>query len=1228
MVAFNWLHLSDLHLGMGGQAHLWPNIRDQFFEDLTELHEICGPWDAVLFTGDFVQKGSKEEFDKLDELLDQLWAHLKPLGSTPVLLAVPGNHDLVRPNPKKAAVRMLKKWDDEPDIQVELWQEPDCEYRELIEQAFANYEHWWKNTPLKGNLVINHGLLPGDFSASWTKDGLKIGLVGLNTSFLQLDSSDYHQKLAWDARQFHKACADDGTAWVKEHHACLLMTHQPPDWLNTECREGVYSEINPAGRFAAHLFGHMHENAIRNSAVGGGNVVRHWQGSSLFGLEQYGNALQRIHGYSAGRIELKDGKALLRHWPRLAHDDKTNGWRFIPDNKSAILKNDNGTKAEVIDQLRPWSDNPLDQNETPPNVKLADQQSESRYKQSFLNKYQDATLRQCDIIQLNRLPEGDRDMAMKRLLMRQLYVPLRITLEVDNEDAEALEQSRQSMRLYNAGRGGEGKSEGETHPVAKRLGESRRLVILGDPGAGKTTLLRWFATAFLLRLTNNPDFDQMPDIDSLPEQPWLPLVVRCRELDTQCLQSCTLDDILRRTLQKAELESGELELKLLRNELAAGRLILLIDGLDEIVDPTLRASFCAQLERISDTYREAPMIVTSRIVGYREMGYPIGKGFEHGVLAELTKEDKDDFIHLWCAVTENKDDQSRAKKELIDAVHTSDRIERLTGNPMMLTTMALVKRKVGKLPTRRNELYREAVGVLLNWRSDIYGAVDDREAYPQLEYIAYAMCDRGVQQLRRDEIIGLLEDVRRDFPNIRTIQGRTPEEFLTVMEAQTGLIVEVGEQLHDGHINPVYEFRHLTFQEYLAGLALIAGPFPGYDSRTTLGGRLSPLAGLVVANIYGEFEVTENWREAIRLCIACCNNNLVDEALLAVLQPVNGEDDKQTFKPRAILALFCLADEPNVSENIGLEIISCFVQALGEERGFSPNASQAGKELAVSCWKEPILTKLIDSYVSTGPSFRQSIGNMFSWIKGAELHDSKLNIASWKEQQIYNLQQSEEIAIRTALSIMHLTFKGKLQVYEGVIEPMLQLLGRSDSMSSAGAWALWWFSGGYAAERLGRWEPQPNEVTCLVEYLGRPDADVEALIYIALIFKNHAEPQVIEPCIALLKNEYRWCRKAAVEALGITKIRRATDAVILTFDDDENEVRCAALGILALHHEDEINCRLLSRFCSGSSPWLDPQKEIKQSYIDRAIKKLEISKEEVISRLRTLAGKYDLTLSF
>jgi hypothetical protein len=758
------------------------------------------------------------------------------------------------------------------------------------------------------------------------------------------------------------------------------------------------------------------------------------------------------------------------------------------------------------------------------------------------------------------------------------------------------------------------------------LGESRRLVILGDPGAGKTTLLRWFATAFLLRLTNNSDFYQMPDIDSLPEQPWLPLVVRCRELDTQCLQSCTLDDILRRTLQKAELESGELELQLLRNELAAGRLILLIDGLDEIAAPTLRASFCAQLERISDTYPEAPMIVTSRIVGYREMGYPIGKGFEHGVLAELTKEDKDNFIRRWCDVTESKEEQLRAEKELIEAMHASDRIERLTGNPMMLTTMALVKRKVGKLPTRRNELYREAVGVLLNWRSDLYGPVDDREAYPQLEYIAYAMCDRGVQQLRRDEIIGLLEDVRRDFPNIRAIQNRTPEEFLTVMEAQTGLIVEVGEQRHDGLMQPVYEFRHLTFQEYLAGLALIAGPFPGYESGSTLGERLSPLAGRVVKTEYRGFEVTENWREAIRLCISCFNDGVVDEALQAVLHSPDGKEDERICRPRAILALLCLADEPNVSENVGIEIVISFVGTVELNLNSASTDSEIVQELSTSFWCQSVIEHLSRRciYLDGVPrgNMLYLIADAITWNLSEEVSMSK----SWAQQQVLNLKKNEEAAI--AAAIMLKAAVNRVRMVPGLIDALLALIDKSEASAHAATWALFWLSGGSHVNNGPLWVPKPKELAQLVDYLNNPKADNEALRFVIYIFKNKPSQSAVAACIGLMHRGYFVTQRAAFSFLGAVKHPLATEALYSGLSDSEKTIRCLALESLVENHEGRMDSKLLTEDVDESGGWLDPKEPIKQSHVDKAIEQLDIAEQEVISRLSKMAEKYGLTLAF
>src|SRR5712692_4722775 len=97
MPRVSWLHLTDLHRGMSAQSYLWPNIEKNFFDDLKTLHKLCGPWDLILFSGDLVQKGTPQEFRKLDSTLKRLYERLNELGSDPFLFAVPGNHDLKRP---------------------------------------------------------------------------------------------------------------------------------------------------------------------------------------------------------------------------------------------------------------------------------------------------------------------------------------------------------------------------------------------------------------------------------------------------------------------------------------------------------------------------------------------------------------------------------------------------------------------------------------------------------------------------------------------------------------------------------------------------------------------------------------------------------------------------------------------------------------------------------------------------------------------------------------------------------------------------------------------------------------------------------------------------------------------------------------------------------------------------------------------------------------------------
>ena len=73
MKEVSWLHLSDLHAGMNGQAWLWPNLKHALFSDLRSLHSTNGPWDFVIFSGDLTQKASLEDYAKLSHVMAELW---------------------------------------------------------------------------------------------------------------------------------------------------------------------------------------------------------------------------------------------------------------------------------------------------------------------------------------------------------------------------------------------------------------------------------------------------------------------------------------------------------------------------------------------------------------------------------------------------------------------------------------------------------------------------------------------------------------------------------------------------------------------------------------------------------------------------------------------------------------------------------------------------------------------------------------------------------------------------------------------------------------------------------------------------------------------------------------------------------------------------------------------------------------------------------------------------
>jgi Calcineurin-like phosphoesterase len=238
----------------------------------------------VLFSGDLTQSGLPEQFAQLTEILEQIRTHLLRFQRDPVFLCVPGNHDLVRPSPSSSVVKAMRQWQKQSDVRGLFWSSESNEYRQTVENCFANYRSWWSGLTIPKPEIFKTGILSGDFSAVADKSGIRVGIIGLNSAFLQLTNDNYEGQLDLDQRQLLAVCNDNPDGWCADVDVALLMTHHGYEWLYKRGKDNFLSEIYPPGRFFSHIHGHLHDPSSINVSTGGAEERRFRQGASLFGL--------------------------------------------------------------------------------------------------------------------------------------------------------------------------------------------------------------------------------------------------------------------------------------------------------------------------------------------------------------------------------------------------------------------------------------------------------------------------------------------------------------------------------------------------------------------------------------------------------------------------------------------------------------------------------------------------------------------------------------------------------------------------------------------------------------------------------------------------------------------------------------------------------------------------------------------------------------------------------
>lgn len=563
-------------------------------------------------------------------------------------------------------------------------------------------------------------------------------------------------------------------------------------------------------------------------------------------------------------------------------------------------------------------------------------------RKTALSRYGSYLLKEFGTITLEGLP-ADGQVSTRAFPLDSLYVPVRLIRrypipfkEQEHTDREvSRDETGQGAEVHenfgratgDLGRRQEGLEEDDLEAIAVGTALSSdvpRLAVLAAPGGGKSTMVKRLATAYWQAFAASADIDpahshdtaagaHLAEDDRLPDRQWLPIVIRCRQLRE--LADAPMHEIVAAVAGWAEMpDAREVFSEVCRKAFRKGEAVLLIDGLDEINPPQQRSRFIAQLRTFLKVYPRVPAVITSRMSGFRLVAPALDELCETLHVADLSDSGIRRLIREWHRVVSGDGPTARDEaQDLANVITGSDRLRRFAGNPLLLTTLLLVKRWVGSLPSRRSVLYGKAIEVLLmTWNVESRDPIDPREALPQLAFVAYTMLESGMSRISDEQLRAMLHQARTAMPVHLGFTKVSVSEFVDRIEDRSSLIVMSGHEVAYGRLQPFYEFRHLTFQEYLAALAISDGYLSERDQARG------------ASALIRQHSRDPIWREVIPLAAVMSGPNAVPlvEALLDMAHAPGAVDSVGEVNP-ADHILTLLADEAQIDLPTALSAIKC-----------------------------------------------------------------------------------------------------------------------------------------------------------------------------------------------------------------------------------------------------------------------------------------------------------------